>query len=132
MTRAAALPKRKTITLAELTAMTKRGRIRGVAQKADRTYAGRVFHSKAEAKQAAELDLLVKCGEVVAWEPQVPLPIRVRGEYICTVIVDFKVYPLKSDPYFIEVKGMETEVYKLKRKLLRACYPGLDYRVVKA
>ena len=33
-----------------------KGRVRNVAPKADRTYNGRVYHSKAEAKYAFELD----------------------------------------------------------------------------
>lgn len=111
-----------------------RGRIRGVASKEDRTYNGQVYHSKAEAKKAAELDLMKKTGQIVTWTSQVPFPIEVNGVYICTVIVDFRVCPtaFKGTSYLLEVKGHETQLYKLKRKLLKACYPDLDYRVVKA
>lgn len=103
-----------------------------VASKLERTYKNVVYHSAAEAKQAAELDLLQRVGEIVEWERQVALPIKLRGIFICAVVIDFKVYRFNADPYFLEVKGHETELYRIKRKLLQACYPGIDYRVVKA
>lgn len=108
----------------------KRGRIR-VAPKEERTFMGRVYHSKAEAHYAARLDLERKAGKIHAWDSQRPLPIIVAGVHICTVLVDFAVVD-KSGTRFIEVKGHETEVYKLKKKLLLACYPGIRYEVVKA
>lgn len=111
----------------------KRGRIR-VADKASRTYNGRVYHSAAEARYAAHLDLLVKMGTLWDWKAQVPFPIIIRGTKICSVVIDFIVVPEGTDakPYYVEVKGMETAVWKLKRKLLLACYPGIDLRVVPA
>jgi Protein of unknown function (DUF1064) len=129
----ASKPIRNTITLAELTAMQKkRQRVRGIAPKEQRTYGGRVYHSKAEANRAAELDILKHAGKIAAWTSQVPFPIEVNGVYICTVIADFRVCPTaaKSGSWVEEIKGMETEIYKLKRKLLMACYPKLDYRVI--
>lgn len=111
-----------------MTAALKAPRIRN----AKRTeYNGHVYHSKAEAKQASELDILVRCGKVKYWQPQASRPIHVNGQYICTLLVDFYVAPAEGGEYWLEVKGHKTEVYKLKRKLLMACYPGIDYRVVK-
>lgn len=109
-----------------------RGRIRNVSSVANRTYAGRVYHSKSEATYAFQLDALKGAGRIKEWNPQVVLPIVVNGISICKVIVDFEVKPLIGKPWFVEIKGVESEVYKLKRKLLKACYPGLDYRVIRA
>ena len=109
----------------------KRGRIR-VAAKADRTYNGVVYHSKAEARYAAELDILKKAGVITEWWRQIPFGIKVQGRWICDVVVDFKILDRKEYAYYVEIKGHETEVYRLKRDLLLACYPGIDYRVVKA
>ena len=109
----------------------KRGRIMHVAPAQDRTYAGRVYHSKAEAKYAFELDALKAARRIKDWEPQVVVEIVVNGILICKLKVDFRVWPIAGNPWLIEVKGHETEVYRLKRKLLRACHPELDYRVVK-
>jgi len=107
------------------------GRIRNVAPPALRTYAGRVYHSRAEAKYAFELDALKAAGRIKEWEPQVVIWIVVNEVKICKLTVDFRVWPLKGNPWLIEVKGHETEVYKLKRKLLKVCRPELDYRVVR-
>ncbi len=92
------------------------------------TYNGDKYHSAAEAKQAMELDILLKAKKIVGWQPQVPMPINVNGHYICTLIIDFCVDEGGSR-YFLETKGRETDVSKLKRKLLMACYPGIDYRI---
>jgi len=107
------------------------GRIRNVAPPALRTYAGRVYHSRAEAKYAFELDALKAAGRIKEWVPQVAFPIVIQGVKICKVVIDFEVTPVSGKPWYIEVKGMESEAYKLKRKLLRACYPDMDYRVVR-
>jgi hypothetical protein len=95
-------------------------------------YGGRKFHSAAEAKQAAELDLLLKCKQIISWDAQVPMPIRINGTYICTLILDFGVHETRGNFYYIETKGFETAIYRLKMKLLRATYPNIDVRVVKA
>lgn len=108
-----------------------RGRIRNVAPVADRTYGGRVFHSKAESKIAFELDMLKKAGVIKDWWPQVRFPLVVNGELICTMVVDFKVLEPNGAIYWLEVKGMEQESWIIKRKLLLALYPKLDYRVWK-
>lgn len=122
------------VTAPELQAMLapSRGRIRNVAPLANRMYAGRVYHSAAEAKYAFELDTLKAAGRIKDWEPQVEVSIIVNAVLVCKLKVDFRVWPIAGNPWLIEVKGYETEVYKLKRKLLRVCHPELDYRVVRA
>ena len=95
-------------------------------------YGGRKYHSAAEAKQAAELDLLVKAGKIVGWIPQPAKRILVNGSLICFMILDFEVKLALGRYYYIEVKGHETAVYKLKLKLLKACYPDIDLRIVRA
>lgn len=121
------------VTASELRDMLapRRGRIRNVAAKADRTYAGRVYDSKAEAIYAFGLDKLKSAGRIKKWEPQVVIWIVVNGVKICKLLVDFQVWPLVGNSWVIEIKGHETEVYRLKRKLLRVCRPDIDYRVVR-
>jgi hypothetical protein len=95
-------------------------------------YNGRKYHSAAEAKQAAELDLLLRCRQIVSWDAQVPMPIRINGIYICTLILDFGVHESRGKFYYIETKGFKTAIYRLKLKLLKACYPYIDLRIVRA
>ena len=108
-----------------------RGRIRNVAPVENRTYRGRVYHSAAEAKKAFELDLLKKAGVIKDWWPQCEFKLVVNDQLICKMIVDFKVLEPNLNVHWIEVKGIESEVWIIKRKLLLALYPKLDYRVCK-
>ena len=109
----------------------KQGRIR-VAPKADRTYNGMVYHSKAEARFAAELDLKKKAGLIRDWWGQVHFCLKVNGKEIGSMVIDFSVVDKDGKQYYVEVKGQETAKYKLQRNILLACYPNIDYRVVKA
>ncbi len=121
--------KRHTITLAELTAMNRKPSKYG-SRKTE--YSGITFDSAAEAKRAAELDVLVKCGEIFGWQRQRPYVIVVNEIYICTYFVDFWVAGKDGKWWLEEVKGHETPEYKLKMKLFRALYPQIDIRVLKA
>jgi hypothetical protein len=104
----------------------------GVADKSARTYANITYDSKREMKYAQELDVLKACGEVMSWDRQWPFPIWVAKKYICTVVIDFKVrYASDGHWEHHEVKGVETPVWRLKRKLLEACYPDVVLKVIK-
>lgn len=83
-----------------------------VAPRDERTYAGVVYHSKAEAIRAAELDLLLRCGEITQWERQVPF---ILGDV--RYVVDFLVMDRDGTTHAEEVKGFETPMFKLNRRL---------------
>lgn len=99
---------------------------RGVAPKIERTYNGIVYQSKAEAVYAAGLDIRVKVGDLKSWERQVPYGLKVNGNLICVHRLDFKEWDFKGGFILTEVKGHATEMWKLKKKLLFACYPGIE------
>lgn len=85
-------------------------------------YEGVAYHSAKEARYAAELDLRKRTGEILDWKGQVKIPLEVNGEHICNYYIDFEVlYPggLKE---WVEVKGFETDVWRLKWKLVNAIY----------
>ena len=97
-------------------------------------YGGRLYASKMEAAYAAKLDLLMKAKGVEAvkwWNPQVRVPLVVNGQKICSYIVDFEVCYGDFQREYVEIKGHETAIWRLKVKLLKACYPGCVLRVVK-
>ena len=55
----------------------------------------------------------------------------VNGIKICRYIIDFKIiYPV-GEPAYIEVKGRETSLWRLKWKLAQALYPEYNFKVVK-
>lgn len=82
------------------------------------TYDGYSYDSRLEAQKAHELDLLVKAGEIVEWERQFKVSIEYDGKKICDYYCDFRALLPDGSYELIEIKGMETAVYRLKRKLL--------------
>ena len=85
-------------------------------------YSGRVYHSKLEAAYAAELDLRVMAHDIERWEPQRRLDLKVNGKHITTYIIDFIVYYNDGSREFVEVKGLEMELWRLKWKILEATF----------
>jgi len=85
-------------------------------------YNGRVYHSIKEAAYARDLDLMIKAKEIKSWKPQVRLSLDVNDYHICNYIVDFEVITSDGTKEYHEVKGFETEVWRLKRKLFEALY----------
>ena len=76
---------------------------------------GVTYDSKKEAKRAAELNLMLKNGEIITLARQVRFRLAKGIEYVA----DF-VYTTKDGQQITEdVKGMKTDVYKLKKKLMK-------------
>ena len=82
---------------------------------------GVLFDSKAEGAYYSMLKMREKAGEVSAVELQRPFPILgPKGELICTYKADFCFWDHKADRFrVVDVKGVETSVFKLKRKMMR-------------
>lgn len=85
-------------------------------------YNGRQYHSKKEAQYAAELDQRKKSGDIKDWEPQVKIDLSVNGYHIANYYIDFLVHHNDGTKEYVEVKGFETEVWRLKWKLFEAIY----------
>jgi len=82
------------------------------------TYNGILYHSKFEANYAAELDLLLQAGEITKWERQVKIDLKgENGSHITNYFIDFVVYHRSGITEYVECKGFETEVWRLKWKL---------------
>jgi hypothetical protein len=100
-----------------------------------RHYNGRTYDSILEAKVAQELDWRMKAGEIAEIIPQYKISLDVNGKHICNYYCDFKVIKPDGSVEFVEAKGFETEVYRLKKKLLEAMIdqiePGAEYIVIK-
>ena len=85
-------------------------------------YGGRVYDSRLEAAAAARLDLMQLGGLVLEWEPQ---PTFDLGAGI-TYRADFWVRYATGAPRVIDMKGVQTDVFKLKRRLYEHLYGPLD------
>ena len=112
----------------------KRNRSRGVDNseqgKQNRTYGGRLYHSLAEMRYAQMLDMRKRAGDIEDWWPQQSIPLRVNGVLVCKMIADFKILTVSREIEYAEVKGHMTDVFRLKLKLLRACYPSVKYTII--
>lgn len=95
------------------------------------TYNGYSYDSKLEAQYAAQLDWLVKAGEVKEWERQVKLALSVNDNHICNYFVDFLVRFSDGREEYHEVKGYETPEWKLKWKLAKAIYSENNFILIK-
>lgn len=98
-------------------------------------YNGYVYDSRFEADYAQELDLRVKAGDILNWEKQFKVSIDIEGYHICNYYVDFKIEEKDGSFTLMETKGMETDLWRIKRKLLEAVWlpknTDYQYEVVK-
>ncbi|RJO61068.1 MAG: DUF1064 domain-containing protein [Dehalococcoidia bacterium] len=77
------------------------------------------FDSQKEANYYQGLKLRERTGEVVFFLRQVPfyLPGGVR------YVVDFQVFKADGTVSFVDVKGMKTESYKAKKRMVESLFP---------
>tara|TARA_R100001460_G_C3511030_1_gene171458 strand:- start:527 stop:877 length:351 start_codon:yes stop_codon:yes gene_type:complete len=99
-----------------------RNKYKAVKQK----FNGRTYHSKKEAQYAAELEWRLKAKEIVEYIPQFPLRLYVNEKKICNYFIDFKVIYPDGSIELVEVKGFETDVWRLKWKLTEALLNDLE------
>lgn len=82
------------------------------------------FASKRESERYAQLKLLEKAGDITHLLLQPKFPITVNGIVVCKYVADFS-YRRRPNVIIEDVKGFKTPIYRLKKKLFEACYPGL-------
>ena len=95
------------------------------------TYNGYSYDSKLEAAYAQQLDWMIKAKEVERWDRQVKISIDINGIHICNYFIDFVVYFPDGRIEYHEVKGFETEVWKMKWKLSKAMYSEYNFVLIK-
>jgi hypothetical protein len=85
-------------------------------------YGGHSYMSKLEADVAFQLDMRIKAGEVKEYKRQVRIPLEVNGKHICNYIIDFVVECTDGTIEYLEAKGFETDVWRMKWKIFEALY----------
>jgi hypothetical protein len=86
------------------------------------TYGGYTYHSKKEKDYAVQLDWRIKAKEVKSYTRQHRLDLRVNGILICKYFIDFRVELTDGTIEYVEVKGFETDLWRLKWKLTKATF----------
>lgn len=97
--------------------MKRRSKYRNVRTEVD----GISFHSKKEANRYIELRDMLTNEDITSLSLQVPYKIVVNGQLICRYIADF-VYMQDGKTIVEDVKGRITDVYRLKKKLMKVCH----------
>lgn len=104
------------------------------------TYNGRHYHSKLEARVAMELDLRMNAGEFTEILPQYRIRLYVylpdgKPVHVFDYICDFKCTRPDGSYLLVEAKGMETAVFRTKKKILDLVWlpdnPDYDYEIIK-
>ena len=111
------------------------------------TIDGIEFDSKREAKRYTELKILEKAGHITHLELQPEYQITVNGVDICKYKADFRYFTVRAEnnersynskgewqtptmtgdkegQIVEDVKGFKTPIYRLKKRLVEASYPG--------
>lgn len=84
------------------------------------------FASKAEARRYGELQLLVRAGVIteLQLQPRYALPAGIVYQ------ADFS-YAEAGKEVIEEVKGFETQAWRLKKRLMAEFYPNVELRIVR-
>jgi len=97
-------------------------------------YNGVLYDSMKESCYARELDLRVKAKDIKAWvgdKKKLKFQIVVNGSRICTYTPDFMIVSNDNSIEYVDIKGIETTVFKIKWKLIHALYPELKFIIIK-
>lgn len=84
------------------------------------TYNGYNYDSKFESQVAQELDLRLKAGDIKHVEKQVKISLQAYGKHITNYFIDFIITHNDGHREYLEAKGIETDVFKIKWKMLEA------------
>lgn len=101
------------------------------------TVDGITFDSKREAEYYCKLKLLKQAGEIkdIALQPRYELQPTFRKNGTThrsiTYVADFVVVNNDGTTEIIDVKGVETKEFKIKKKLFEYKYPNLSLKVIK-
>lgn len=80
---------------------------------------GITFDSQKEAKRYQELKLMQMAGAISNLELQKKYSIDINGVHVCFYVADFA-YVENGESVTEDVKGVKTDVYKIKRLLMWA------------
>lgn len=85
---------------------------------------GILFDSRKEARQWERLLLRQGSGQIHGLQRQVPYPLEVNGVLVCEYVADWTYF--EGDVLIVgDCKGVRTEAYKLKKRLMLAVW-GLE------
>lgn len=85
-----------------------------------KTLDGQVFDSQKEYRRCIELQIMERAGKISDLQRQVKYELipKQKGERACTYVADFVYKDSDGNTVVEDVKGVRTDAYKIKRKLM--------------
>lgn len=99
-------------------ALAKKPRVKNTKRK---VVNGIEFDSTREARAWQDLCLQQQAGQITGLRRQVEFPIAINGKHVCVYVADF-VFQRDGKQVVADAKGWKTEIYVLKRKLMKAAH----------
>jgi len=85
------------------------------------------FDSKREARYYDVLLLRVRAGEVIQFLRQIPFHLPGNVRYVC----DFLEFHGDGTVHFVDVKGVETESFRAKKRMVEDLYAPIKIEIVR-
>jgi hypothetical protein len=95
------------------------------------SFDGRTYDSKKECEYAQQLEWRRRAGEITEVIPQYKLELNMGGVHIANYYVDFKVVFPDGREEMHEVKGFETDVWRIKWRMALAIYGKDKFKLIK-
>lgn len=92
---------------------------------------GHYHPSKLEASYCDNLRMLTENGDIADYETQYKAELYVNDKKITTHYIDFMVTTNDGKKEAHETKGMESQLWKIKKRLFEALNPDIEYIVIK-
>lgn len=92
---------------------------------------GITFDSKLEGARYNHLKELESMGLIFDIEIHPPFPCVVNGKKVCLYKADFRYKNSEGVMIVEDTKGIETPMFRLKKKLVEALYPDTEILVIK-
>jgi hypothetical protein len=98
--------------------------------KSKRTYEGELYDSVAEARYARSLDAQLDAGEISSWRRS-PTYWLIVGDswHRLSYTADFQVWRPDRSWFLVDVKGVQTEAFRIKVRLMRHFLPDVDLAI---
>lgn len=83
---------------------------------------GYVFDSIVESERYQELKMMQRAGQIASLTVHPKWPIEISGIRVCFVELDFKYLDNNGDWRYEDVKGKDTAMSRLKRRMVEAAH----------
>jgi hypothetical protein len=93
------------------------------------TYRGFTYDSTKEARYSLYLDSEQYAGRVKDYKRQFKMSLDLNGVHIANYYADFLIEHDNGVKEIVDVKGMITDLFRLKWKLAQALYPDYKYTI---